>query len=180
MEDAPPAPQRSTTAGRWVGVELSRAPPSSVHRRVRRERTSQNLGIQSYLRRWDWAGCQEGSVVPGEEVRLDPGWERRILAPKNWRFFLEDLTWRQSRSSIHIAFEKVIGLSFMYTRRVQVPSEKVCGSTNWPWNSVEHSPVLDCTGRRIDQRVGEPRPEWEGHTVIHNLGGGFQICLFQL
>ena len=29
--------------------------------------------IQSYpLSRWDWGGCQEGPVVPFEEVRLDP------------------------------------------------------------------------------------------------------------
>ena len=31
-----------------------------------------SLGLQSYpLRRWDWGGCQEGPVIPSEEVRLE-------------------------------------------------------------------------------------------------------------
>ena len=30
------------------------------------------LGLQWYLlRRWDWGGCQEGPVIPTEEVRLE-------------------------------------------------------------------------------------------------------------
>ena len=34
--------------------------------------TLTRLGSKYLLRRWDWGGCQEGPVIPSEEVRLEP------------------------------------------------------------------------------------------------------------
>ena len=38
----------------------------------RTKRRTRPFGLQSYLlKRWDWGGCQEGPVIPSEEVRLE-------------------------------------------------------------------------------------------------------------
>ena len=54
----------------------TQAQEQAPHRRAlggfRKQGKTQSLRLQSYLlRRWDWGGCQEGPVIPSEEVLLE-------------------------------------------------------------------------------------------------------------